>query len=103
MDRILKLQQLMENGEADSFVRHALALEYIKAGNDEKATELFSALLKDEPSYLGSYYHLGKALERLGRSDEAIEVFRKGMDLATANGDSRTLNELRAACEDAEV
>lgn len=103
MDRILKLQQLMEIGEADSFVRHALALEYIKAGNDEKATVIFIELLKDEPSYLGSYYHLGKALERLGRRDDAIQAYRNGMDLATANGDIRTLNELRAACEDAEV
>ena len=37
MDRIEKLNEFLKDNPADSFVQHALALEYIKLGSDEKA------------------------------------------------------------------
>ena len=37
LDRVEKLKEFLEQDPADSFVQHALALEYIKAGNDVAA------------------------------------------------------------------
>jgi len=77
MERINKITEMLRDNPADSFLQHALALEYIKLGNDNDARKLFESLLKAEPGYIGSYYHLAKLLERIGETDEAIKVYEK--------------------------
>jgi Tfp pilus assembly protein PilF len=74
VDRIIKLKEFLKINPADSFVQHALALEYIKLGNDEQAKVLFEEILNREPGYIGSYYHLAKLLERNDKTEEAIAV-----------------------------
>ena len=64
------------------FSRHALALEYIKMGNDAEAEMLFKEILEKNPAYVGTYYHLGKLLERAERSGEALVIYEKGMQEA---------------------
>lgn len=100
MNRIEKLQELLQQMPGDSFLRHALALEYIKLDNDKDARVLFETILKDEPGYVGSYYHLGKLLERAGETSLAIEWYEKGMQQAKAANDQHAYNELQAAYED---
>jgi Tfp pilus assembly protein PilF len=102
MDRIEKLKEYMKTADKDSFLQHALALEYIKVGKDEEAKILFNEILKREPTYIGSYYHLGKLLERMGNAPKALSVYKKGMEMAQATGDHHSYNELQAAYEDAE-
>ncbi len=92
----------MEKEQKDSFLQHALALEYIKIGNDEEARKLFNEILKREPTYIGSYYHLGKLLERIGDSEKALRVYKRGMEVAEAAKDHHSYSELQAAFEDAE-
>ena len=90
---------LLEN-PTDSFLQHALALENIKTGNDEAARQLFEEILNREPGYIGSYYHLGKLLERIDQADEAIKVYEKGMEEAKKAGDNHAFGELRGALEE---
>ena len=63
MNRIEKIHELLQQTPGDNFLRHALALEFIKIENDKEARVLFESILKDSPEYVGSYYHLGKLLE----------------------------------------
>ena len=102
MNRIEKLKEYMKTADTDSFLQHALALEYIKIGNYEEARLLFNIILKREPSYLGSYYHLGKTLEQLGDYSKAIRVYKRGMEVAEEQEDAHAYRELQAAHEDAE-
>lgn len=102
MDRISKIKEYLKESGKDSFLQHALALEYIKIGNDADAKKLFEEILRREPGYLGSYYQLGKLLERTGEGKKAIEVYRKGMEVAKSTKELHTYNELRSACEEAE-
>jgi Tfp pilus assembly protein PilF len=102
MDRINKLKEYIEINGVDSFLQHALALEYIKAGNDNEAKKLFNNILKREPTYIGSYYHLGKLLERIGEPRKAMRVYKRGMKEAEAANDSNSYRELQAAYEDVE-
>ena len=92
----------MKTADKDSFLQHALALEYIKIGKDEEARSLFNEILKREPTYIGSYYHLGKLLERVGDFDRAIRVYKRGMEEAKKAGDNHSYNELMGALEDVE-
>ena len=100
MDRIEKLKDFLQKNPQDDFIQHALALEYIKIGREEDAYELFINLLERSPSYIGSYYHLGKLLERKGDNDAAVVWYEKGMTAAKAEGDQHAYNELHAAYED---
>ena len=100
MNRIEQIKEMLIAHPGDSFLQHALALEYIKIEEDEKAKQLFQNLLQDDDSYVGSYYHLAKLLERNDRFDEAKEVYERGMLKAKECGDMHTYNELRTAYED---
>lgn len=92
----------MKTSGKDSFLQHALALEYIKIGNDEEARNLFNEILLREPTYIGSYYHLGKLIERAGDFDKAIRIYKRGMEESKRAGDNHTYNELQGALEDIE-
>ncbi len=90
---------LLENS-ADSFLQHALALEYIKLDRDKEAEAIFVLLLEKNPDYFGSYYHLAKLLERIGETDKAIEVYKRGMEKTKALFENHAYNELRSAYEE---
>ena len=64
MDRIEKIKEFLLQQPNDNFLQHALALEYIKLGNDKEARKLFEQILMRDPAYIGSYYHLAKLFER---------------------------------------
>jgi Tfp pilus assembly protein PilF len=100
MNRIDRIQEMLSTNPKDSFLRHALALEWIKLGNDIEAKGLFEAILAEDPTYIGSYYHLAKLLERLGETPEAILWYEKGMEAAKAAKDQHSYNELQSAYED---
>jgi Tfp pilus assembly protein PilF len=100
MDRITRIQEFLQANPKDNFLRHALALEYIKIGGDQQAKELFTTILTESPDYVGSYYHLAKLLEKLELTQEAITWYEKGMEAAKAAKDQHAYNELQAAYED---
>ena len=100
MDRIEKLLNFLASQPSDNFLRHALALEYIKAGNDAEARALFTDIVTETPSYVGTYYHLAKLLEKMGEQAEAITWYEKGLEACKIAGDKHAYSELQAAYED---
>ena len=100
MDRIEQLKAFLVENPDDNFVQHALALEYIKKGDDSTARDLFTSVLTRDENYIGSYYHLAKLLERTGQIEQALEVYQKGMRKAREAGDGHAYNELQMAYED---
>ncbi len=100
MERIEQLLKFLQDSPSDSFLKHALALEYIKLGDDVKGRELFEELLAADPGYVGSYYHLGKLFERIDDSEKAIEWYQKGMQIAKEKGEQHAFGELRGAWEE---
>lgn len=99
-DRIKKLKEFLRTSPQDSFLKHALGLEYIKAGDDNAAKNLFEEILENDPGYVGTYYHLAKLLERNDETDAAIKVYEKGMEAAKKAGDNHAYGELRGAYEE---
>jgi len=100
MERIEKLKQFLESNPRDAFVQHALALEYVKIGEERTAEKLFSAVIDQYPDQTGTYYHLAKLLERLNRREEAIKVYEQGIEACRKTGDSHALRELQNAYDD---
>ena len=100
MERINKLKAFLLQNPTDDFLQHALALEYIKIGEEHQAKDLFIKILNHNPNYIGSYYHLAKLLERVNENQAAIEFYEKGMAIAKLLKDNHSYNELQAAYED---
>ena len=100
MDRIAKLKEFLASNPNDSFIRHALALEYVKLGDDTEARKLFEEILSNDEDYIGSYYHLAKLLERNDHREDAIKWYEKGLIKAKEAGDNHAYSELLNAYED---
>jgi len=99
-NRISQLQAYLSATPNDPFLHHALALEYVKLEDDATAKGHFEQNLSGHQSYVATYYHLGKLLERAGNTAEAISIYEQGMAVAKQAGDNHTYNELQAAYED---
>jgi Tfp pilus assembly protein PilF len=97
MDRLKALHQFHEEDPEDPFTRFALAAEYLKTGDAERALAFLEALREENPTYVGTYYHLGKLYESLGRKDDAEATYRQGIRQAGETGDTHSRSELEEA------
>ena len=102
MNRIDQLEAFLEEDPDDPFTRFALAQERLKQDDVDEARRLFEELVERNPDYVGTYYHLGKLYERLGRTDDAIETYADGIEVARAQNEQKDLSELQDAKMSAE-
>jgi Tfp pilus assembly protein PilF len=97
--RLEVLKSMVEQKPEDGFSRYGLAMEYVRTGELETAAGEFETLLQHNPNYAAGYFHGGQTLEKLGRIEEAREIYRKGIDVTGATGDGHTRSELIAALQ----
>ncbi|HEU4386181.1 MAG TPA: tetratricopeptide repeat protein [Blastocatellia bacterium] len=93
------LEEFLAQDPGDSFSRYALALELDKEGRQDDALKELQAVLERDPNYVAVYYQLGRLLAQAGRTDEAREIYRRGIGVAAAARDQRTREELVSALE----
>ncbi len=94
INRLEKLLAFAAAEPNDAFLQYALATEYLRLQNTDKALEYYQNLTKNHPNYVGTYYHLGKLLETLNQHEKALEVYQTGMNVARKAKDQHALNEL---------
>ncbi len=97
--RLEILKSMAARNPQDSFSRYGLAMEYRNGGDLEAAAAEFRGLLDATPDYVPAFYHYGQTLEKLGRMDQAGEIYRKGIETAARRGDRHAQSELQAALE----
>jgi len=95
--RLEQLQQMLLQEPGDIFLQYAVAIEYFSAGEFEKALNDLKKILAENPDYLAGYYQTGKCYEELKQFEEAKVIYQKGVELATKQQKTKTLNELREA------
>jgi len=83
----------------NSFSRYGLAMEYRNSGDLEAAMREFRELIAVNPDYGYAYFHGGQTLERLGRLEEAAEMYRSGIESASRTGDQHAKQELQGALD----
>lgn len=93
------LEEFIAADPNDSFSRYALALELEKKGEEASAVLQFREVIVRDPGYVAAYYHLGKVLARIGHTDEARDVYSKGLVAAVAANDQRTSAEIQEALD----
>jgi tetratricopeptide (TPR) repeat protein len=97
MSRIDQIRQFLQDSPNDSFLRYALAQELQKQGDVEAAKEAYLWLTDNQPSYVATYYHLGKLLIAQGEKEAALAWFNLGIEQAKASKELHSLSELQSA------
>ncbi len=93
--RLEKLLEFFKNEPEDEFLKYALATEYLRLNDTDKALFYYEDLVNNHPRYVGTYYHLGKLYEGLNRTEDAIVVYEKGMLVAKDARDNHAFSELK--------
>ena len=94
--RIEALQQLLADDPGNTFARYGLAMEHVRSGDLNGAVREFETVLETDPKYSAAYYHAGQTLEKLGKTEQARELYRRGI---AATRDPHALSELQAALD----
>lgn len=97
MERLKQIQEFLMENPQDPFLNYALTMEYVKLEMDAEALRCFEKMLNDFPDYVGTYYHFGKFLEKNDEISKAIEIYKKGIEIARASRKMHALSELQGA------
>ncbi len=95
-ERIDLLTQFVLEEPGNPFNVYALAMEYME-GQPEQARLYFDQLLAEHPDYLPTYYHAAALNAELENREKAAELYEKGITLAQAQNNQKTLQELERA------
>ena len=96
-NRLEELQQFLTESPQDPFLKYAITMEYKKMGDQEKAFAGFQDLQENHPDYVGTYYHFAKFMEEQGKKEEAVEVYKAGMEVAQRLRNRHAYGELLSA------
>ncbi len=97
MPRLDVLLGFLNEDPTDPFTLFAIASEFRKLGDDNQALAYFDRLIAGHPAYVGAYYHRGKLLESMGRTDDAIDAYTRGIRVAEEQRDIHARAELQDA------
>jgi len=89
------LESFVAEDPNDSFSRYALALELEKESGAQEAVAQLKEVISRDPNYVAAYQQLGRLLAQSELIDEAREVYRRGIELASRSGDQRSRNEMQ--------
>lgn len=95
--RLSQIQEMLKSEPNDSFLNYALALEYAKENDVNKAIELIENLLLKDENYLGAYYQLGKYYEQIQNLPKATSTYNKGVIIAQKTKNNKAVGELNEA------
>ncbi len=96
ISRLEKLLEFIKNEPDDPFLKYALATEYLRINQTDKALGYYEDLVNNHRNYVGTYYHLGKLYEALNRKQDAINTYGTGMKVSREQRDNHAFSELQS-------
>lgn len=97
--RLEILLRSLEASPYDAFTRYLVALELTKLQRHDEAIAQFAQLLNEHAAYVPTYYQYAQLNENLGRTDEAIRIYKLGLAAARNAGDFHAASEIQAALD----
>lgn len=94
MSRREKIEAMLVDDPADTFLRYSLAMELDKEGDNAASLAQFAELTRDAPPYVPAFFMAAQQLARLSRVDEARAFLRDGIESARSQGDAHAAGEM---------
>ena len=91
---VVDLEKLLEAGKETALLRFSLGNEYLKTGQPTVAVEHLQRAVALDPKYSAAWKLLGKALVESARPEEALNAYRRGIEVAERNGDKQAAKEM---------
>ncbi len=93
-NRRQKIEAMLIEEPADQFLRYCLAMELDKEADHERSIAGLRELMADAKPYVPAYFMAGQQLAKLGRTAEARDALREGIEQARRSGDNHAAGEM---------
>jgi len=84
-ESIATYERILENSPENHIVLHNLGNIELRRGDNEAAIVYYSRAIQAKPDYLFAYYHMGSALARLERFEEAFRAYEQVLQIEPTN------------------
>jgi Tfp pilus assembly protein PilF len=99
--RMANLEAMIADDPSDPELRYFLAMEFLSAGHEAAAVAKLRELTVDS-TYVPAFLQAGQMLSRSGQISEACEILRKGIQIATQQGNSHAQGEMQGLLDSLE-
>jgi tetratricopeptide (TPR) repeat protein len=87
-------EKMLAAGKDGALLRYSLGNELLKAGEPAAALAHLERSLELDPRYTAAWKLYGRALADVGRVDDAIAAYRRGIEVAESRGDKQAGKEM---------
>jgi Flp pilus assembly protein TadD len=87
-------ERLLASGKDGALLRYSLGNECLKAGEHGLAIEHLTRATALDARYTAAWKLLGKALQAAGRDADALDAYRRGIEVARVRGDKQAEKEM---------
>jgi Tfp pilus assembly protein PilF len=91
---ISNLEKLLSQGKESALLRFSLGSEYLKLRETWVAIFHLKRALALDPNYSAAWKLLGMALAEGGIPNEALDTYRRGIEVAQRRGDQQAAKEM---------
>ena len=88
------LEKLLSQGRESAVLRFSLGSEYLKLHEVRVAIFHLKRALELDPNYSAAWKLLGMALAEGGLVSEALDTYRRGIEVAQQRGDQQAVKEM---------
>jgi len=88
------LEALLSQGKDSALLRFSLGAEYLKLRETWVAVYQFRRALEMDPNYSVAWKLLGMALADAGVLRDALDAYRRGIEVAERRGDKQVAKEM---------
>ena len=100
MDKLAGLREILALDPRNSFVRYGIAMELAGRGEIDAALAEFDTLIVNDPDYTAGYFMSAQTLSGAGRTAEAIERLKAGINCAARTDNRHALSEMQAMLDE---
>ena len=93
--KVAHLLSMLKQGQDNALIRFGLGNAYLKLHEYEPAIEHLAQALQFDQDYSAAWKLYGKALAGAGQNDEAIKIYKQGIEIAENKGDIQAAKEMK--------
>ena len=91
---LVNFEKMLASGKDSALLRFSIGNEYAKARAWASAAEALAHAVALDPQFTAAWKIYARALMETGRPREALDAYRKGIDVARRKGDRQAEKEM---------